>query len=105
MSQIKCSQCSWEIDLENTERLLASISGEIMGDEYIESFFLCTHCGFYTIEVIHDRFLGEEDIYFRGPIPTAEAESKIELIRQCSKPWDKKCRCSAHRSYFKGWLD
>jgi hypothetical protein len=27
------------------------------------------------------------------------------LIRQCSQPWNKKCRCKAHQSYFEGWLD
>jgi hypothetical protein len=27
------------------------------------------------------------------------------LIKQCPEPWNKKCRCEAHRAYFGGWLD
>ena len=105
MSQIKCTKCGREITPENSEGSVPSISGGIMGDEYIESYFQCTHCGFYTIEVYHDRFLGEEEISFRGPMSYEEAEPKIRLIRQCPEPWDKKCRCQAHRDYFDGWLD
>jgi hypothetical protein len=29
----------------------------------------------------------------------------VELIKQCSEPWNKKCRCKAHQSYFQGSLD
>ena len=104
---IRCSKYDREIDLKKTFKIdgfVPSISGGIMGDEYIESYYLCTHCSVYTIEVFHDRFIGEEDIYFRGPVSKAQAESKIELIRQCPEPRNKKCRCEAHRSYFGRWL-
>ncbi len=102
---IRCSQCGREIDLEKIEGFVPSISGGIMGDEYIESYYLCTHCDVYTIEVIHDRFLGEEDVSLRGPVSKSEAEAKIDLIRRCPEPGNKKCRCEAHRSYFGRWLD
>jgi len=84
---------------------VASISGGIMGDEYIESYFLCSRCGVYTVEIYHDRFLGEDSVSVRGPVPRAEGDAKVKLIKQCSRPWDKRCRCEAHRSYFGGWLD
>ncbi|MDI6771974.1 MAG: hypothetical protein QME77_05230 [bacterium] len=84
---------------------MASISGGIMGDEYIESYFLCSSCGVYTVEIYHDRFLGEDSVFVRGPVPKAEGDAKVELIRQCLRPWDKKCRCEAHQAYFAGSLD
>ena len=84
---------------------MASISGSIMGDEYIESYYFCSQCEVYTLEIFHDRFLGDDDVFVRGPIPKQEGDAKVELIRQCPEPWDKKCRCKAHVSYFDGELD
>ncbi len=84
---------------------MASISGGIMGDEYIDSYYFCSRCQVYTVELYHDRFLGEEDVSIRGPVPKEEGDAKVECIRQCPEPWNKKCRCEAHRSYFQGWLD
>ena len=102
---IRCTNCGMEIDLESIEGFVPSISGGIMGDEYIESYYLCNHCDVYTIEICHDRFLGEEDVSLRGPVSKSEAEEKIALISRCPKPGDKKCRCEAHRAYFGRWLD
>ena len=102
---MKCSKCEKEFDRQRGEGAVASISGGIMGDEYIESFYFCSVCQVYTVEIYHDRFLGEEEISIRGPVPKSEGESQIKLIKQCSRPWDKKCRCEAHRSYFGPSLD
>lgn len=102
---ITCLQCKQPLDQERTGAYVASISGGIMGDEYIESYYLCTYCGVYTVEVVHDRFLGADDVSLRGPVSKAAGGAKIELIRQCPEPWNKKCRCDAHRAYFGRWLD
>ena len=102
---IKCSQCGREFDEQGREGFVPSISGGIMGDEYIESYYFCNLCGVYTVEILHDRFLGEEEVSVRGPVSKSEGDAKVELIKQCSRHWDKKCRCGAHRSYFGGWLD
>jgi hypothetical protein len=102
---IRCSRCGKDFDLQEVDKPVASISGSIMGDEYIESYYFCSQCGVYTVEVYHDRFLGDDDIFVRGPIPKQEGDAKVGLIRQCSEPWDKKCRCQAHQSYFDGELD
>src|SRR5512137_76845 len=99
---IRCSQCGRQFD---KEELLASISGSVMGDEYTDSYYFCSQCEVYTVEIYHDRFLGEDDVSIRGPVSKSEGDAKVELIRQCPEPWDKKCRCEAHRSYFQGWLD
>ena len=40
-----------------------------------------------------------------GPVSKREADERIALIRKCSRPWDKKCRCDAHRAYFHNTLD
>ena len=76
-----------------------------MGDEYIESYFYCDECDVYTLEIYHDRFLGEDDIRYQGPISKEKGEEIIKLIQQCEQPWDKKCRCEAHKKYFGDSLD
>jgi len=102
---IRCSECGRIFDREAGDRSVASISGGIMGDEYIESYYFCAQCQVYTVEVYHDRFLGEEEISVRGPVPKTEGDVLIDLIKQCDEPWNKKCRCKAHQSYFQGQLD
>jgi len=102
---MKCLQCGTDLVEEGAERPVASISGSIMGDEYIESYFLCSLCQTYTVEVCHDRFLGEEEIFFKGPLSRAKGDANVALIRRCDEPWNKKCRCSAHQEYFDGALD
>jgi hypothetical protein len=97
---IQCSNCGNEID-----RAVASISGSIMGDEYIESYYRCPRCDLYTVEVVRDRFLGEAEVWMRGPLSRAEGDSIVEQIRQCSEPRNKRCRCDVHREYFGQSLD
>ena len=105
MNMIRCSQCGRGFDREAGDRSIASISGSIMGDEYIESHYFCSQCQVYTVEVYHDRFLGEEEISVRGPVSKPDGDAMVELIKQCEEPWNKKCRCKAHQSYFQGQLD
>lgn len=102
---VQCLQCKREFDAMNAEERMASISGSIMGDEYIETYYLCRQCGVYTLEIYHDRFLGDEDVCIRGPLSKAEGDSKVELIGQCETPYDKHCRCKAHVAYFGAFLD
>jgi len=46
-----------------------------------------------------DNFTGEE------PLPEQQGNERVYLIKNCSDPWDKKCRCEAHRKYFNDTLD
>ncbi len=101
---IRCSECGTELDRQDENRV-ASISGSIMGDEYTDTYYFCSRCEVYTVEVYHDRFLGEDEVSIRGPLSKSEGDAKVKLIRQCQEPWDKKCRCEAHQSYFQGSLD
>lgn len=101
----RCSSCGREFDRQGKDACVASISGSVMGDEYTESYFYCGGCGVYTVEVCHDRFLGEEELFARGPVPKAEGDAQVLRIRECGEPWDKKCRCAAHRAYFGDSLD
>jgi len=101
---IRCSQCGIELDRQDKNRT-TSISGSIMGDEFTDTYYFCSHCEVYTVEVYHDRFLGEDEVSIRGPVSKSEGDEKVKLIRQCPEPWDKKCRCEAHKSYFQGVLD
>ena len=98
---IHCSQCQNEIAGD----CVACIAGSIMGDEYSEAYFLCERCGVYTVEIYHARFLDEESVSLRGPVSKEEGDAKLQLIKQCSEPWEKKCRCEAHRAYFGDCLD
>jgi len=100
-----CSHCRKDLDGNQGKNLQASISGSIMGDETTESYFLCPQCGCYTLEIQHDRFCGESEVRYEGPIPPGDAGQRIALIKKCDTPWDKKCRCPAHLDYFDDWLD
>ncbi len=102
---MKCSQCGKTFNTENNEGRVASISGSIMGDEYTDTYYFCEVCQVYTVDVYHDRFAGEGEATIHGPLPKQEGDIKVKLIKQCSEPWEKKCRCSAHKEYFGGWLD
>ncbi len=102
---IACLRCGKPPEAGEDPSPVASISGEIMGDEYVESYRWCGRCGVYTVEVFHDRFAGEPSSVLRGPVSRAEGDRKVGLIRQCAEPWDKKCRCPAHRTYFGDALD
>jgi hypothetical protein len=102
---MKCTKCGRDFDEGGEDCRVASISGSIMGDEYTDSYYFCSRCGFYTVEVYHDRFLGEDEISLQGPVSKSEGDAKVALIKECSESWNKKCRCKAHRSYFGDSLD
>jgi hypothetical protein len=76
-----------------------------MGDEHRDSYFLCPRCGLYTVVSWRDNFTGVESVSLSGPESKQEGDERIALIRRCSEPWDKKCRCEAHRRYFNDTLD
>lgn len=99
---MQCIQCNRPFLIE--ERVV-SISGSIMGDEHTDSYFLCPMCGVYTVVSWWDDFTGVESVDVSGPRSKQEGDETIALIRQCSRPWDKKCRCAAHRRYFNDTLD
>ncbi len=99
---VLCQQCNRT--LESKDRV-ASISGSIMGDEHTDSYFFCPVCGVYTVAKWWDNFTGEETMNLSGPLPKPEGDNRVDLIRKCSRPWDKKCRCAAHLDYFHNTLD
>ena len=102
---VYCLQCGRNLEKEMQHNPVASITGEIAGDEYTESYYFCSHCKMYTIEIFHERFSGNDTISLKGPVSETEGRKKIDLIKQCPDPWDKHCRCDAHRAYFGKWLD
>jgi hypothetical protein len=102
---VRCLQCGAELSPTKGERCAASISGGIMGDEYTESYFLCERCGVYTVEVCYEPFMGDDEVKFQGPVSREKGEAAVNLISQCPEPWNKKCRCQAHITYFNGSLD
>jgi hypothetical protein len=99
---MQCIQCSRSF---LDEECVASISGSIMGDEHTDAWFLCPLCEVYTVVSWWDNFTGVEMESVSGPESRQEGDQRVELIRRCSDPWDKKCRCAAHRRYFNDTLD
>jgi hypothetical protein len=82
------------------------MSGSVMGDEYTESYFLCPDCDVYTLKIFRDRFCGPSEVKIADrAIPKQEGDKNVRAARRCKQPWDKKCRCQAHRAYFGGGLD
>lgn len=81
------------------------MSGSIMGDEHTDVYFLCPVCGVYSVAQWWDNFTGEETVSLSGPLSRQAGDEQVALIRQCPRPWDKKCRCDAHRAYFRNALD
>ncbi len=102
---MECSKCGKTLDTRDGGDFVAAISGSIMGDEVSDCYYLCQSCGFYTVLVCYEPFLDEEQVSIRGPIDKTEGDEQVALIRQCPTPWDKKCRCPAHKTYFRGTLD
>jgi len=99
MNCIQCQRSFAQIDR------IAAISGSIMGDEHTDVYFLCPECRVYTVACWHDNFTGSEILHLAGPKAKAEGDALVALIGRCPRPWDKKCRCEAHRRYFNDALD
>ena len=99
---MQCIQCDRPFLDEDRA---ASISGSIMGDEHTDAYFLCPVCGVYTVVSWRDNFTGVESESLSGPESRQEGNESVKLIDQCPVPWDKKCRCEAHRRYFNDTLD
>lgn len=96
----RCLQCDAHL-----EKPVASICASIMGDEYSDTYYFCPACDRYTVSGWRDRFLGEETPSGGGLLDRAEGDERVAIIARCSRPWDKNCRCDAHREYFGDSLD
>jgi len=98
---MNCVKCNREFSKDDN---LAAISGSIMGDEYTDVYYFCPVCRVFTVANWRDNFTGKT-MDLTGPLEEKTGLERVELVRKCSQPWDKKCRCSAHREYFNGVLD
>ncbi len=93
----ECPAC--RAALTQAERV-ASICGDVFGDEYIDTFYRCARCGAYSRESFRDRFSGPSSARTEA-LEAQAAEALIELVRRCPSPADEDCRCEAHREYFR----
>lgn len=100
-----CSRCGVDSEGSAAFTRVASISGSIMGDEHTECLYYCQACCCYTIYYYVDHFCGEEAERSEGPIDKERGDELAAVITRCETPWDKKCRCAAHREYFGDGLD
>lgn len=99
---MNCINCRREFS--DNDRL-ASISGSISGDECTDVYYLCPACRVFTVANWWDNFTGIETMNISGPLEEHIGMERVKLIQQCSRPWDKKCRCPAHIAYFNDTLD
>lgn len=102
---VRCSRCGTDSEGSKVFARVASMSGSIMGDEHTESLYFCQACQCYTILYCVDHFCGEESIRAEGPVSKERGDLLAAVIARCDRPWDKKCRCPAHREYFGDSLD
>ena len=50
-ARITCSQCGRALELGLDGACVALISGGVMGDEYIESWYFCEDCEVWTVVI------------------------------------------------------
>jgi hypothetical protein len=101
-SDLRCVSCRRLFD-QNDQA--AVISARIMGDECTDCYYWCPQCQVYTLRLYRDVFCGEETSRDSEPIPKAEGDRRLALIRACPEPWNERCQCPAHHAYFGDWLD
>jgi hypothetical protein len=97
---LRCPRCGGA-----AAKPVASMTGSIMGDEETESYYFCGPCQVYFIEYFRDSFTLGESARQSKELPKTVGDARIALVRRCETPWDKTCRCEAHKEYFGGWLD
>ena len=101
----RCASCRHRLDDESS-CLVVAMHGSLMGDEYVECYYRCPNCGACTMSVVRDRFAGEEVVVTEAAVLSEEeAQRRLALIARCPEPWNKRCRCEAHREYFGDALD
>jgi len=96
MMEARCARCG--SSLGGIAARPAKICLLALGDEYTESYFYCPACGEYTVRVDHDRFMGDEETHFRGPLSREEGDRLLAMIAACPDPTDKFCACETHRA-------
>jgi hypothetical protein len=98
---MRCSRCRRVLAQQDSWSPAASMSGSSMGDEHIESWFSCDRCGVYTVEVYHDRFLGEDETTVRGPmgVPGPNRGGGVQAQVEASGPQKARGDRCAHMAW------
>ncbi|MRR09714.1 hypothetical protein EG831_06515 [bacterium] len=97
-TDVRCLECGAAGDADVVR--VASICCELLGDERTDTLYRCARCGSYTVEAFIDVFCGEGSASLEGPFTKRQGEAWAAIIARCGTPWDKKCRCAAHREYY-----
>ncbi len=96
-----CQSCN--SDLGGAEARVGFICAEVMGDEYIESYWFCEGCGLYMKGILRDPFHGEISERGGGQLSKEKGDRLIDQIRKCPDPSDERCQCAAHQEMRGGW--
>lgn len=95
---MNCAKCG--TDLGGVEKRAAYLCVEVMGDEYIYSYWRCDACGYFTDESFRDSFTtGEHERGRDYAIPPERGREIVEEIGRCPDPADKRCDCEVHRKW------
>ena len=98
---MRCKSC--KKDLGGAEGRVAFICAEVMGDEYIESYWYCRSCKMYMTVNLRDPFHGDISESGGGQLPKKKGDRLVDLIRKCPDPSDERCQCEAHMEMRGGW--
>lgn len=96
-----CKSCN--ADLGGAEARAGFICAEVMGDEYIDSYWYCEGCEMYMTGGLRDPFHGEIKESGGGQLSKEIGDGIIASIRQCPDPSDERCQCAAHQKMRRGW--
>jgi len=94
MTTVRCARCTGELRDRR-----AAIAFFAAGNENIGSFFFCAPCDSYTVEVYCDHFLGNPEVWVRGPLARGEGDRLLGEIAKCPDPTNKFCDCETHLSW------
>jgi len=94
-----CPECSGSRSLDITSKL--ELPSDSRSDEITLQIVKCSHCGFAGIAVYEESRRGaldSESIDHTGYHVSAKDLNMLQkTIKQCPKPTNPRCNCSAHR--------
>lgn len=95
----RCPECSSHRSLKITLRI--ELPSDSRSDEIAVQIINCSQCNFAAIAVYEESrrgTMGTESYDHRGyRVSAADLQAVRQMIEQCPRPRDKRCRCATHR--------
>jgi hypothetical protein len=95
----RCPECSSRRSLKINLRI--ELPPDSRSDEIAVQIVNCSQCDFSAIAVYEESrrgAMGSESYDHRGyRVGAADLKTVRQMIKQCPRPRDKRCRCATHR--------